>query len=127
MSRRIKQVRADWAEVVLVCRKCSKKLDGGFGAKGDRSLAKTLRRELDGGKGGHRKDGAAVIEVDCLDICPKDAVVAINAADPKTWRVIPRGAPIQEILDSLGLDGSRDARTAADPRPKASPPPLPAE
>lgn len=127
MSRRIKQVRADWAEVILVCRKCSKKLDGGFGAKGDRSLAKALRRELRGGKGGYRKDGAAVIEVDCLDICPKDAVVAINAADPKTWRVIQRGASMLEILDSLGLGGIHDLRSAADPRPKDSPPPLPAE
>lgn len=127
MSRRIKQVRADWAEVVLICRKCSRKLDGGFGGKGDRSLAKALRRELRGGKGDHRKDGAAVIEVDCLDICPKDAVVAINAAAPKTWRVIPRGASMPEILDSLGLSESRDLRSAADPRPKASPPPLPAE
>ncbi|WP_369060433.1 (2Fe-2S) ferredoxin domain-containing protein [Caulobacter sp. 73W] len=124
---RIKQVRADWAEVVLVCRKCSKKLDGGFGAKGDKSLAKALRRELRGGKGDHRKDGAAVIEVDCLDICPKGAVVAINAADPKTWRVVPRGAAMPQVLDSLGLTGARTARPEADPRPKAAPPQPPAE
>ncbi|MET0336684.1 MAG: (2Fe-2S) ferredoxin domain-containing protein [Caulobacter sp.] len=124
---RIKQVRADWAEVVLVCRKCSKKLDGGFGAKGDKSLAKALRRELRGGKGDHRKDGAAVIEVDCLDICPKGAVVAINAADPKTWRVVPRGAAMPQVLDSLGLTDARAARPEAGPRPKASPPQPPAE
>ncbi|MDG2523138.1 (2Fe-2S) ferredoxin domain-containing protein [Caulobacter segnis] len=127
MSRRIKQVRADWAEVVLVCRKCSKKLDGGFGAKGDKSLAKALRRELRGGKGDHRKDGAAVIEVDCLDICPKDAVVAVNAADPKTWRVIPRGTAMPEVLDSLGVKRRSGSRTPPDPRPTVSPPPLPAE
>lgn len=35
----IKRVRAEWREVVLVCRKCSKKLDGGFGAKGNKRLA----------------------------------------------------------------------------------------
>ena len=43
-----------WNEVVLVCRKCSKKLDGGFGPDGDKTLKKALRRYLHAGKS--RKD-----------------------------------------------------------------------
>jgi hypothetical protein len=46
----IKRVKADWSEVVLVCRKCSKKLGGGFGADGDQKLAKILRKAI-GAKG----------------------------------------------------------------------------
>ena len=42
-----KQVKADWRDVVLVCRKCSKKLDGGFGADGEKTLAKALRKALE--------------------------------------------------------------------------------
>jgi predicted metal-binding protein len=98
----IKRVRADWSEVVLVCRKCSKKLDGGFGADGDQRLAKALRKAI-GAKGKGRKARAAVIEVDCLDVCPKGAVVAVRASAPGDWAVVPRGAPIQSVVERLGL------------------------
>jgi hypothetical protein len=57
----IKGVKADWNEVVLVCRKCSKKLDGGFGADGDQKLAKVLRKAIGAkgrGRGGGRQAGS---------------------------------------------------------------------
>lgn len=99
----IKRVKADWSEVVLVCRKCSRKLDGGFGADGDQKLAKALRKAI-GAKGKGRKARAAVIEVDCLDVCPKDAVVAVRASSPKDWAVVPRGTAIQSVVERLGLE-----------------------
>lgn len=98
----IKQVRADWDEVVLVCRKCSRKLDGGFGADGDQKLAKVLRKVL-GAKSKGRKARTAVVEVDCLDVCPKNAVVAVRAATPKAWAVIPRGTSARAVAERLGL------------------------
>lgn len=98
----IKRVKADWSEVVLVCRKCSKKLDGGFGADGDQRLAKALRKAI-GAKGKGRKARAAVIEVDCFDVCPKGAVVAVRASAPQDWAVVPRGTPIQSVVERLGL------------------------
>ncbi|WP_199170635.1 (2Fe-2S) ferredoxin domain-containing protein [Caulobacter sp. FWC2] len=98
----IKRVKADWSEVVLVCRKCSKKLDGGFGEDGDQKLAKALRQAI-GAKGKGRKACAAVIEVDCLDVCPKGAVVAVRASAPKDWAVVPRGASMKSVTRSLGL------------------------
>ena len=98
----IKQVRAEWNDVVLVCRKCSRKLDGGFGADGDQKLAKALRKAM-GAKGKGRKARAAVIEVDCLDVCPRNAVVAVSAASPKAWAVIPRGASMGAVAERLGL------------------------
>jgi len=102
-EKSIKRVKADWSDVVLVCRKCSKKLDGGFGDDGDQKLAKALRKAI-GAKGKGRKAKAAVIEVDCLDVCPKGAVVAVRASAPKEWAVVPRGTPIKSVVERLGLE-----------------------
>ncbi len=104
MSRRpIKRVAAGWTDVVLVCRKCSKRLGGeGFGRHGDERLAKALRRALDLPKDG-RKASVGIIETGCFDVCPKDAVVAVAAGRPADWLVIRRGTPIDEIVDRLGL------------------------
>lgn len=101
-ARPIKPVKTSWTEVVLVCRKCSKKLDGeGYGAGGDQSLRKALRRALGGGKG--RKARAGVIEVGCFDVCPKDAVVVANAKTPGEWLVAPRHTPLDSLIQRLGL------------------------
>lgn len=102
-DRPIKRVKADWREVVLVCRKCSKKLKGGgFGVDGDQKLSKALRKAI-GAKGKGRRAGAAVIEVDCLDVCPKDAVVVVRASTPGEWTVVPRGAAMNAVAERLGL------------------------
>src|ERR1700761_3244328 len=101
-SKPIKQVRSDWKDIVLVCRKCSKRLDGGFGKKGEESLAKSLRRSTGARKKG-RKGQIGVIEVDCLDICPKGAVVAMRAATPEDGAVTPAGTPVAQVIERLGL------------------------
>lgn len=116
-SKAWKQVKADWRDVVLVCRKCSKKLDGGFGADGEETLAKALRKSLANpdrtgfGRNKPRRREIAVLEVGCLDICPKKAVVALRAADPGRWVVVPEGADLAEVTLRLGLD--RQPRTEA--------------
>jgi predicted metal-binding protein len=103
-DKQMKRVKSEWTEVVLVCRKCSKKLDGGFGKKGEQSLAKGLRKAL-GLKGKGRKAAGAVIEVDCLDVCPKGAVVAVSAGRPGEWVVVPEGAELGEVVERLGAKG----------------------
>jgi hypothetical protein len=45
-----------------------------------------------------------VIEVDCLDVCPKNAVVAMRASAPREWAVVPRGASIAAVVVNLGLE-----------------------
>lgn len=100
-ARSIKAVKTDWSQVVLVCRKCSRKLDGGFGQDGDQKLGKALRRAVGGGKG--RKARVGVIEVGCFDLCPKDAVVIANASRPGEWVVVPRGTPVAAVTERLGL------------------------
>lgn len=95
------QVRANWRNVVLVCRKCSKKLDGGFGPKGDERLAKALRRHLSIKKG--RKADAGIVEVGCLGVCPKGAVTVVDGADSREWLLVRPGADLDELARALHL------------------------
>ena len=108
----IKAAKTRWQDVVLVCRKCSKKLgDEGFGPDGDKSLKKALRKYLKAGKG--RKAEVAVKHVDCFDVCPKRAVVVVNTARPKELLVIQPGTDLTEIRARLGLPDRR-GRAVAD-------------
>ncbi|MES2337557.1 MAG: (2Fe-2S) ferredoxin domain-containing protein [Pseudomonadota bacterium] len=98
----IRHLRSEWQDVVLVCGKCSKKLDGGFGAKGRTSLAKALRSALKLGKG--RKATAGIVETKCLGVCPKRAVVVARSGD---WLVVPAGTDIARVTDGLGFTRAR--------------------
>ena len=105
-----KSTSTEWRDVVLVCRKCSKKLDGGFGPDGDLTLKKALKRYLKRdsirvGKG--RKAELALIQTGCFDVCPKGAVVAVNTAEPKKLLIVPAGADLFEVKTRLGLDDGR--------------------
>lgn len=105
----LKRAKTEWRDVVLVCRKCQRKLDGeGFGPDGDRPLKKALRKTLKAGKG--RKSGVVVMETDCFDVCPKNAVVAVRAGRPHApLLVVPRGAAMDEVRAALDLDIDRPA------------------
>jgi hypothetical protein len=92
-------VRAGWTGAVLVCGKCSKKLGGGFGAKGRTSLGKALRAEPGFGKG--RKAAVGVVETRCLGICPKRAVTIVDSRAPGRWRIVPEGADVAVLADEL--------------------------
>jgi predicted metal-binding protein len=101
-----KSVRADWRAVVLVCGKCTRKVDGGFGEKGRTPLVKALRKWIGKGKG--RKAGAGIYEVPCLKICPKAAVTVVNGAEPGKWLIVDAGTPVKDVADRLGLVGRPD-------------------
>jgi len=94
-------VRSNWQNAVLVCRKCSKKLDGGFGADQGERLAKALRKRLSLKKG--RKAAAGIIEVNCLGVCPNGAVTVVNGAQSRDWLLVRRGADLDELARTLGL------------------------
>ena len=100
-ARGLKTVRSDWANTVLVCKKCSKKLDGGFGPKGKTPLAKALRDELGVRKG--RKGTLGILEVKCLGICPRGAVTVVTGDAPGDWALVKDGAPMAEVVRDLGL------------------------
>ncbi|WP_213979914.1 (2Fe-2S) ferredoxin domain-containing protein [Sphingomonas sp. dw_22] len=94
-------VRSNWDNAILVCAKCSKKLDGGFGPKGRTPLAKALRKYLGLKKG--RKAGAGIVEVKCLGVCPRGAVTVVNGAASRDWLLVPARADMAELADELGL------------------------
>ena len=96
-------VRARWSGAVLVCGKCSRKLDGGFGAKRGQTLVKALREEPGFGKG--RKADLGVVETKCLGICPKGAVVVVDTHVPDRWRIVPEGADVALLGDELRRGG----------------------
>jgi predicted metal-binding protein len=100
-ARRLKSVRSDWSNTLLVCKKCSKRLDGGFGPKGRTSLAKALRKHLDVKKG--RKARLGIVEVKCLGICPRGAVTVINGKAPGEWALVKAGADLDAVALGLGL------------------------
>jgi len=93
-------VRSRWQGAILVCRKCSKKLKGGFGDDGKQPIAKVLRKALDGGKG--RKARMGIVEVGCLDICPKGAVTLIDTAHPDEWLIVKAGTTVDDLTKQLG-------------------------
>lgn len=106
-DRRVKDyVRSNWQQAVLVCRKCSKKVGGGFGPDGDERLAKALRRHLSLKKG--RKAAAGIVEVDCLGICPKGAVTVVNGADSRDWLLVRPNADLDMLAQQLGLAAAQD-------------------
>jgi len=98
---RLKSVRSDWSNTLLVCKKCSKRLDGGFGPKGRTSLAKALRKHLDVKKG--RKARLGIVEVKCLGVCPRGAVTVINGKAPGEWALVKAGADLDVVALGLGL------------------------
>src|SRR3546814_6411509 len=54
-------IPSGWQDVILVCRKCSKRQGGGFGPQGGKPLAKALRKHLGVKKG--RKASVGIVEV----------------------------------------------------------------
>jgi predicted metal-binding protein len=108
----LQTAKTRWKDVVLVCKKCSKKLDGGFGPDGDVTLKKALKRYLKPPKGAGkgRKAELVVKHTDCFDVCPKNAVIAVNAANPKALLIVPVGADLLEVKARLGLHDGRRTR-----------------
>ena len=84
--------------MVLVCGKCSRKLDGGFGKKGKHGLKDVLRDAL---KEAGRRRELRVVEVGCLGLCPKRAVTAVSTARPGEVLVVPQGTDAASLLSAL--------------------------
>ena len=106
-QRGIKAAKGDWSDTVLICRKCSKKLRGGFGGRGDISLGKALkelsRQADDGFRKPKRRRSLLVLEIGCQDLCPKQAVVACRPALAHRWFIVPKGTPIGTVAAELGI------------------------
>ncbi len=93
------EVGSDWTRAILVCGKCSRRVRGGWGAKGRTPLAKALRRALGVSKGPRAKVGVA--EVGCLGACPAQGVVVLDGARPGRWVVARPGETAEAVLAAL--------------------------
>lgn len=91
-------VPTPWQDVLLLCRKCGRKLDGGFGEDGTQALRRVLREALR--ERGRRRD-VRVMEVGCLGVCPKGAVTMARGARPGELLVVPQGTEAGVVLDRL--------------------------
>ena len=90
--------RTPWQDVILVCRKCSRKLDGGFGPDGEDSLPRELKRGL---RVAGRRATCRVMEIKCLGICPKGAVTVLAASSPGDVLTVPAGTGTAAVLARL--------------------------
>jgi predicted metal-binding protein len=98
MSKLIVTIPTDWTQIVLACKKCSKKLHGGFGPEGDESLPRALKTEL---RATGRRRSIRVIETKCLGLCPKNAVTILDGNAPGAMLAIPAGTPVADLLARL--------------------------
>ncbi len=87
MARHLKTYPASWeGEVVLACRKCQKKLKGDHRLRALAKLKKTVKRY----NRGHPEQMLHVINVQCMDLCPKGGVTICCPARDSTRMAILR-------------------------------------
>ncbi|MEE4153976.1 MAG: (2Fe-2S) ferredoxin domain-containing protein [Erythrobacter sp.] len=99
------EIRSNWSHAILVCAKCNKKAKKrglAYGPEGT-TLTKALKRELGAGSklGKGRKARLGLVEVPCLDICPKGGVVLVDSRTPGQWRILTPDADIGELARQL--------------------------
>jgi predicted metal-binding protein len=87
-------------ELLLICRKCARKLDGGFGPKRKQTLGRLLKDAL---RAGGRRGELRVIETACLGLCPNNAVTLLRANRPGRLLAIPAGSDATAVLAALDL------------------------
>jgi len=96
------EIRSNWSHAILICGKCGKKAKKRgltFGKNGT-TLRKALKSELGTKKKG-RKASLGLVEVPCLDICPKNGVLLVDSRTPGQWRIITPDADIDELARQL--------------------------
>ena len=94
-------IKSNWSHAILVCKKCSRKAKkrGITFGKAGKTLPKALKAELGTKKG--RKASLGIVEVSCLDICPKNGVVLVDSRTPGQWRLIGPDADMGELARQL--------------------------
>ncbi len=97
-QQRLSNFATGWTDVVLICRTCSRKLDGGFGPDGDLSLRRALHQAL-------RRRGLrgtlGLVEVRCLGICPTSGVTVARGSQAGNLVVVPENFSAEALLDRL--------------------------
>ena len=90
-------VAGPWRDMLLVCRKCSRKLDGGYGPDRRDSLAQAFKQVLRDLK---RRCEVRILEVGCLGVCPKQGVAVIRSRSPDEMLVVPLGMDLAVLANA---------------------------
>jgi predicted metal-binding protein len=90
-----RRLKTGWTDILLICRKCSKKLNGGFGEDGQETLRRAVRNKL---RETGQRGQFGVIETACMGVCPNNAVTTVRANAPGIFSVIPKGTPTDKVL-----------------------------
>ena len=103
-----KLARAPFREAVLVCGKCARKLDGGFGRKGRHGLRAELKRAW---RASGRAGKLRAVETPCLGLCPKRRQVVatgVSLAAGRLWVVEPGEEPAAVLARVLPVAVAQD-------------------
>ncbi len=101
MKPGIRTVATRSRTLVAICRKCGKKLGGGFGDGASKPLAKALKQHLDLPK--WKRSPVRIVETGCMKLCPKGAVATTTSNDASLVYVIPAATPLADVAARLGL------------------------
>jgi predicted metal-binding protein len=107
MAELIRARPTAWNTVVLLCGKCARKMDGGYGRNGKEKLRNVLREAFR--ENGHRRD-VRIIETRCMGVCPRQAVTALNASRPARILTIPKGTAGNEAMTQLMHEDEHQAK-----------------
>ena len=91
-------IATGWTDAMLICRKCSRKLDGGFGKDGKETLRRAMRGAL---RTTGQRGQIGLVEVACLGVCPKQAVTTARASQPGNLLIVPKGTPVERLLQPV--------------------------
>jgi predicted metal-binding protein len=97
----IRAVTTPSTTLVAICKKCGKKVGGGFGDGGKKSLAKALVKHLDLPK--WKRSPIRIVETGCMKLCPRRAVAVTTSREPGVVYVVPAGTPVAEVVARLSL------------------------
>ena len=101
MKPGIRTVATRSETLVAICKKCGKKVGGGFGEGGKASLAKALKKALDLPK--WKRSPIRIVETGCMKLCPKNAIAVTTSGDARLVYVIPERTPVGDAAAHLGL------------------------
>ncbi len=97
----IRTVPTPAATLLAICKKCGKKVGGGFGDDGSKSLAKALVKHL--GLPKWKRSRVRIVETGCMKLCPRRAVAVTTSRNPGLIYVVPQETPIVDVTAHLGL------------------------
>ncbi|UAJ11371.1 (2Fe-2S) ferredoxin domain-containing protein [Polymorphobacter megasporae] len=97
----IRTVPTPATTLVAICKKCGKKVGGGFGEDGSKSLAKALVKTL--GLPKWKRSPIRIVETGCMKLCPRRAVAVTTSRDAGLVYVVPQDTPVIDVAVQLGL------------------------